>query len=142
MKNFAPFDAYDTKETRFELVPCTNRNIKAVYTLFTQYSQLSLSQRSIYAQKAGLSPIDIKQADGSTEKGYEFENVYTSELLFYSALAEKLFIAFPKLVQLNEKNEPEFIAKENPSADDLRLDIVKEAFFFMKQQYNLTQTLL
>jgi len=142
MKTFAPFDNYDTKETRFNLVACTNRNIKAVYTLFTQFAQLSLSQRSIYAQKAGLSPIDIKQADGSIEKGYEFENVYTSELLFYAALAEKLFLAFPKLVQLNENNEPEFIAKENPSADDLRLDIVKEAFFFMKQQYNLTQTLL
>ena len=33
MKTFAPFDNYDTKETRFNLVACTNRNIKAVYTL-------------------------------------------------------------------------------------------------------------
>jgi len=151
--HYAPFDGYDTAQTRYPLVSATNKNIKAVYLLFTEFGLLSQAERVKFAKKAGVKPVSkqvpkrdalgkIIQNETEIKHFYEFENIYTNELTFYAALAQKLFIGFPKLIQINEENEAELISTIEPSADDLRLDIIKQAYFFLTAQFSLTPTTL
>lgn len=144
---FSPFDGFDKDEFRYSLKRTTNKNVKAIYEVFTRFSMLNQSTRIGFARKAGIkpelieSPIINKETgenEGSEriEKWY-FDNSFNSPELFYCALAYEIFEGFPKLYRIDSDGVAVEIEGKTPGLNDLVLSEVKTAFFLWKNSFEL-----
>lgn len=134
---FTPFEGYDTKEFRFKIVPLSDSNVRKIMTVATQFVGIPQDKRIEFARIAGLSP-EIVEVDGKKQEKWEFQQKYTQQT-FYAALAQAMFLGFPKIVEVNGSNNFEILDAEKKDA--LNRKVVLNAFFLLKQECDFTTKL-
>jgi len=83
----------------FQLVPTYNSNIHDVCKVATEASVLTHKERIYYAE---IGEIEFSEEDKNGNPVFEFEQKYTSKGIYHVALAEALFLEFPKVLKFKK----------------------------------------
>lgn len=89
-------------ETRFNLVPRSQKNVEAVCRIMCNSMHLSDHDRAYYAQEGGIEPDSVK--DGKIR--YEFTDLWNKST-YLPAMVEVLFQERVKMFEINSKGVPE-----------------------------------
>lgn len=104
---WTPFDGYETSEYRYRVIGTSKKEIRKVSAINASRIELDEKTRVKWAIQAGQKPVRYEEKKGKKYPVYELEDIY-NEYYVQAALAEVLFVGFPKLLNVQRKEDESY----------------------------------